>query len=65
MPHNKRPRHYAEDIIALPTREARLQALNAVPEQWRYWVKELVEDYFRKRAAMRRYQQFKQAKTCK
>ena len=31
----KRPRHYAAEIIQLTTREQRRDALNRVPEAWR------------------------------
>lgn len=47
---DKRPRHYAAEIIALPTRAARAAALDAVPEIIRDWVRHLVEDHFAKRA---------------
>ncbi|MGZ8236367.1 MAG: hypothetical protein ACXWTY_00655 [Methylobacter sp.] len=51
----KRPRHYAADIIALPTRDARLAAFPEVPEPYRDWVMELVRDYFLKRHFLQRY----------
>ncbi|MFZ2452617.1 MAG: hypothetical protein WAW36_19080 [Methylovulum miyakonense] len=46
---SKWPRHYAADIIALPTKEQRVAALNQVPEQWRDWVRAYVKDHFAKR----------------
>lgn len=42
--HPKRPRHYAGEISILKSREERLAALNRVPQKWRSWVRELVED---------------------
>lgn len=51
---DKRPRHYAAEIIALPTRAARAAALDAVPEIIRDWVRHLVEDHFAKRAHLAR-----------
>lgn len=51
----KRPRHYAAEIIALPSREARLAALARVPDLYRDWVNELVQDYFAKRHFLERY----------
>ena len=53
----KRPRHYAAEIVALPTKEARLAAFAEVPEHFRDWVKELVQDTFRKRYFLDRYRQ--------
>lgn len=50
----KRPRHYAVEIIALPTKSARLAALAKVPEHYRDWVKDLVQDYFSKRKFRKR-----------
>jgi len=43
---NKRPRHFAADIIALPSRDARKQALAAVPEHWQGLVCEHVTSHF-------------------
>jgi len=51
---DKRPRHYAAEIIALPTRAARAAALDTVPEIIRDWVRHLVEDHFAKRAHLAR-----------
>lgn len=51
---DKRPRHYAAEIIALPTRAARAAALDAVPAIIRDWVRHLVEDHFAKRAHLAR-----------
>ncbi|MGZ8153047.1 MAG: hypothetical protein ACXWT1_05685 [Methylobacter sp.] len=45
----KRPRHYAAEIVALPTKAARLDALAKVPDLYQDWVEELVRDYFIKR----------------
>lgn len=42
----KWPRHYAAEIIALPSREHRADALEGVPAHLRAWVRELVEDHF-------------------
>ncbi len=50
----KRPRHYADDIIRLPDRAARAAALSQVPEHLRNLVQHLVEDHVaksRRRAA--------------
>lgn len=38
----KRPRQYAAEISAMKTRAERAEALNAVPEKYREWVKRLV-----------------------
>lgn len=38
-----RPRHYAERIISLPTREERSEAMKQVPEHF----KNIVEDHVR------------------
>lgn len=51
---DKRPRHYAAEIIALPTRAARAAALDTVPAIIRDWVRHLVEDHFAKRAHLAR-----------
>lgn len=45
----KSPREYAQDIIALPDKAARQQALNNVPEHFQALTKALVVDYFTKR----------------
>ncbi len=50
----KWPRQWAAEIIRLPSREQRREALERVPEPWRDWVRELVEDYFAKRQIARR-----------
>jgi len=50
----KWPRQWAAKIIQLPTREQRREALEQVPEKWRDWVRNLVEDYFAKRQIARR-----------
>lgn len=42
----KRPRVYASEIMALTTREERIAALQAVPEEWRDWVKFYVQSWF-------------------
>ncbi len=48
----KRPRHYCAEIVALPTREERVAALNEVPdtikEPYRKWVADLVMDHWAK-----------------
>lgn len=51
----KRPRHYAAEIVALPTKEARLAAFAEVPEHYRDWVMELVQDTFHKRRCLQAY----------
>lgn len=35
----KRPRHYAAEIVQMKTREERRKALEQVPEHLREWVK--------------------------
>jgi hypothetical protein len=45
----KRPRHYAAEIIALKSRDGRAAALARVPEIFRAWVEELVKDYYWRR----------------
>lgn len=42
----KRPRHYAAEIIALPTAEERRAALEKVPELWRDTTRIHVINYF-------------------
>lgn len=42
----KRPRHYAAEICALPTPEARREALAKVPEEWREMTRKHVENTF-------------------
>jgi hypothetical protein len=44
--HVNRPRFYAAEIIALPTREQRRNALAKVPAEWRDWVEDLVRSAF-------------------
>lgn len=51
----KRPRHYAAEIIALPTREQRSAALAKVPSEWREWTKDHVTDYFQKQHFLKCY----------
>lgn len=46
----KHPNELAADIIALPTREERAQALENVPEHWRDLVRRHVIDYFWKKS---------------
>ncbi len=46
--HEKRPRHFAEEILQLKTREERLTALEQVPEGMRGMVKTHVEATFEK-----------------
>jgi len=43
---NKRPRHFAAEIIALPTRDDRRQAMAAVPENFQGLVREHVVSHF-------------------
>ena len=51
---DKMPRHYAADIIAIKSRDERYEYLNSrVPEIYRAWVKELVEDSFIKHKHLR------------
>ena len=50
----KRPRHYAEEILQLKTREERLAALEQVPEGMRGMVKTHVEATFEKLKYMRK-----------
>lgn len=45
----KQPRHYAEEIILLKTREERITALENVPESIRHVVKFYVLDHYAKR----------------
>jgi hypothetical protein len=45
----KRPRQYAGEILALNSQEAHRDALEKVPEELRTWVREWVEDAYRKR----------------
>lgn len=42
----KRPRMYAQEIIGLPDRQQRKEALEKVPEKFREWVRGYVERYF-------------------
>jgi hypothetical protein len=42
----KRPRFYAAEILAMPTREQRRAALAEVPIEWRAWVEDLVRSAF-------------------
>ncbi len=46
---NRRPRHYAEQICSLKTKEERNKALLEVPEEWRDLVKKHVENEFMRR----------------
>jgi hypothetical protein len=48
----KRPRHYAAELLALPRAERRA-ALDQVPEALRSWVRELVTDHIEKRRCLR------------
>lgn len=47
--YDKRPRHYAAEIIALADIEQRRAALAHVPEHWRALTKAHVSDYFNKK----------------
>lgn len=44
--HERRPRHYAEAILSLKTKEERRKALAEVPEQFREMVRIHVEHAF-------------------
>jgi hypothetical protein len=46
MQNEKRPRHWASEIAALPTKEQRLERLNKVPPEWQSLVKTHVEITF-------------------
>lgn len=46
MQNEKRPRHWAAEIAALPTLEQRREALNAVPDQIKDLVKKHIEITF-------------------
>ena len=48
-PLRDKPRHYAESILLLPTREARKLALEQVPEDIRHITRFYVEGEFAKR----------------
>lgn len=48
VPIGKRPRHYAAEIIALPSKEQRSEALALVPAVFREWVRDYVTDHFKK-----------------
>lgn len=52
----KQPRHYTAEIIALPTRAQRAEALAAVPEHYQAWVRDLIQDHFWKRGLKNRRQ---------
>jgi len=52
-PTEKRPRHYAAEIVALRTRDERAAALAAAPERLRRLIREHVVDYFAKRKYLR------------
>jgi hypothetical protein len=49
-PTEKRPRHYAAEIIALKSSEGRASARARVPAVFRAWVDDLVEDYHWRRS---------------
>lgn len=42
----KRPRHYADDIIAIKSRDGRCAALEKVPSQFKEIVRQLVVCHF-------------------
>lgn len=54
MDEQRWPRHYASEIAALPSADARRAALRAVPEAYRAWVERYVRDIFDKRSRERR-----------
>jgi hypothetical protein len=45
----KWPRHYAQEICELKTKEARREALEAVPAQFREWVALLVKQRYERK----------------
>ena len=49
IPKVKQPRHYADEILKLRTKEERRAALEQVPEEMRQTVKFYVHDHFAKR----------------
>lgn len=49
QPTEKRPRHYAAEIVALKSSESRVAALARVPAMFRAWVKDLIDDYYWRR----------------
>lgn len=50
--YEKRPRHYAQEILALPLSQ-RPAALNAVPKMFRKWVAFYVKDFDQRDVARR------------
>ena len=50
---DKRPRHYAAEILALPSREDRQAAIDQVPEHYREWVMLYVRMWWHKREEFR------------
>lgn len=49
---DKRPRHYANEILALATPKERSKALAGVPETYREWVRRQVQiEFDRRRSA--------------
>jgi hypothetical protein len=49
----KRPRHYAQEICELKTKEQRREALESVPAQFREWVALLVKAKFERKTTRR------------
>lgn len=49
QPTEKRPRHYAAEIVSLKSSESRAAALARVPGIFRAWVRDLVDDYYWRR----------------
>lgn len=47
------PRQYAADVLACASSAERKAALQQVPEEFRAWVRHLVEDYFWRRSLRR------------
>lgn len=43
------PRHYAQKILAAPTKEQRRELLEEVPEHLQNWVKKIVMNEFERR----------------
>jgi len=51
---DKRPRHYAAEIISEPSREKRKEMLGKVPEIFRGWVRDIVVSTFEIRLKQRK-----------
>lgn len=55
MEGEKRPRHWAAEILNLPTREQRRERLQQVPEHLRDWVADYVKTEFELKNARKRH----------